>query len=538
MMRYVLFFLAVLVLCGCGGGKPKTGDKPAAPGAAAERSEPPEARVMREVGQLMGQGKTNDAIRVLESAYKSRANRAARGHLFGELLRLKLAAGQVEDATARYLRAVQKKDEELAQGGFDAVPAYHHGKGDMDAMLAWADRLLALPLSKEMRQRTVLLRLHVLLVTGKTEALADMVPECVRVFGDEAGRQALGPIARNLVMKEQYPAAEKFLAAVEAAAGDSAALKTLVATERVQLLAMQGQWEQAEAAFRTAAPMLSDEELAASLGNVAAVANRRKTPAETDRFTRFVLEQPGDKARAVQRAASAWVNAVTAATNYAAVPARLEQLLAWKVPADVVAPLYFREFYKVAQVGAPQLEAMAAVGNALAPAVQKQENSDAICTLLLDGAFLREDYAGALALLEKGVPGRDPDWHGMAICKVKAHLALQKGDTAEAVERFREFMSYVDKTWKEPEQDPSTGILYTKEMTLGFNARRIGDILKKAGDQNGASRSYAEARVYYEKALAESKPESDAHGKIKEELALLAEAAKPAEPAAPPAGEK
>ena len=109
----------------------------------------------------------------------------------------------------------------------------------------------------------------------------------------------------------------------------------------------------------------------------------------------------------------------------------------------------------------------------------------------------------------------------IAVNKIKAHLALQKGDKPEAIERFRAFMESV-KTWPEPEVDLVTGLIYTKEMCLGLNAKRIGDILSSMNDAQGAQAAYQEANGYYAIAQKEVRVNSPESEYIKVHLTELA----------------
>ena len=81
---------------------------------------------------------------------------------------------------------------------------------------------------------------------------------------------------------------------------------------------------------------------------------------------------------------------------------------------------------------------------------------------------------------------------------------MQKGDIDEAVKGFRAFMALVAKT-TDTQPDPTNGVVYSPDMIQGFNAKRIGDIYKKAGRDAEAAAAYAEARAFYEKALPAAK---------------------------------
>ncbi|MFC1453391.1 hypothetical protein ACFLSJ_08625, partial [Verrucomicrobiota bacterium] len=162
-----------------------------------------------------------------------------------------------------------------------------------------------------------------------------------------------------------------------------------------------------------------------------------------------------------------------------------------------------------------------ALGDELLPLLRDEEDRKRLKSMALDGSFVIEDYERSLATVEAGIPGRDEAWHEMALNKIKAHLALQEGRTDEAVTRFRRFMQDVEATWEEAEEDPSTGIKHTREMSLGFNARRIGDILSEAGQTDAAREAYREARSYCAKALELLDETSREHAMVRERLASM-----------------
>jgi hypothetical protein len=87
------------------------------------------------------------------------------------------------------------------------------------------------------------------------------------------------------------------------------------------------------------------------------------------------------------------------------------------------------------------------------------------------------------------------------INKVKAHLDLKEGRIDDAVAKFRLFMAAIAAQADQGHRDPITDERVTKDMILGYNASRIGDIYDKAGRAEDAAKAYAEAKADYEKAL-------------------------------------
>jgi hypothetical protein len=76
-------------------------------------------------------------------------------------------------------------------------------------------------------------------------------------------------------------------------------------------------------------------------------------------------------------------------------------------------------------------------------------------------------------------------------------------------------MMMIEKESVSREFDPLERIWVTREMILGLNAKRIGDILKKTGRQEQSALAYKEARAYFEKAIKDFPDEtSREHQKI------------------------
>jgi tetratricopeptide (TPR) repeat protein len=103
---------------------------------------------------------------------------------------------------------------------------------------------------------------------------------------------------------------------------------------------------------------------------------------------------------------------------------------------------------------------------------------------------------------------------------VKAHIAQQEGRLDDAVAEYRAFMARIEKDQKD-QVDPIAGGRVTWEMILGLNARRIAELLTSAGKADEAAKALAEARGYYEKALARLDANSPEHKQVTETLKEL-----------------
>jgi hypothetical protein len=308
-------------------------------------------------------------------------------------------------------------------------------------------------------------------------------------------------------------------------AGNDGDLRWMVVQAQVDMPMCQGKWAEGEKKFMEAAGVLPDNELNALLSRVlsrakaANVANVQ--PEMTDRLCEYVLSHHRDKHNTVRSAAFRWLDPRQTGKDVAVVPKRIAWLLDKRVDSDLVYNIYSRRFYDV--VGSDNrvsILAMMEVGEKILLSEVEPESRGQIQTMLADGAFVMEDYAKAIKIIEEGVQGRDVAWHEMSLLKTKAHLALKEGRNRDAVEHLRKFMDCVAR-WKQPEQDPVTGVFYSKEMCLGRNGRRIGDILKTAGDNQAAEQAYAGARKNLGAALSEVKADSPEAEVIRAELSKL-----------------
>jgi hypothetical protein len=141
----------------------------------------------------------------------------------------------------------------------------------------------------------------------------------------------------------------------------------------------------------------------------------------------------------------------------------------------------------------------------------------------LDADFLLKDYDGCLAVLDEGVPDHDAAWHETMKTKVLAHKAEAAGDWAAAARGYAKFLSLLPA---EEQQDPTTGIVYSRDTLVGNNQRRIAGLWRKAGDEAKSKAALAAARDAYRKALAGNLAGKETGDYIKAQLDAL-DAAEP-----------
>jgi tetratricopeptide (TPR) repeat protein len=486
--------------------RPPSAPTPEEQQAAAQRLMSELNQVLQSAEAALAEGRTNGVFNGIEAALTDARFAAYRAELFDRLLRLMIRAGDLDAVRQRALRACD--DPVLAEGAGSTVYNHYRDSGDAAGREAWSAELLALP------------RLP---ATVRRAAFDWNIADNIALDRDAAALSALGESLRVLAPPEAAGLTEHAVAAffdagrhdsVEQALAVAARLQPappaithLATATRVRLRIARGEWPALTNDFAAAAASLPDDALARLLRTVGAAMQKAGRRPLLDACAETVLFAPSARsnASATTVAASLWVENAFAADT-ATVPVRIDALLRAQIPAGQVVPLFLRYFYKFSE-DAVTLQALLPVGERLAPLAPDAETRNEIRTRLLDGCFLVKDYDRAIAMLEAGVPGpgHDEQWHKTAIVKLKAHRALERREPREAVQHFREFMKLLEASKDTEMPDPVTSATYPKEMVLGRNARRIGDILAAIPDAAAAAAAYEEARGLYAQALEKAR---------------------------------
>jgi hypothetical protein len=206
-----------------------------------------------------------------------------------------------------------------------------------------------------------------------------------------------------------------------------------------------------------------------------------------------------NKPQVLRVATSTWVD-VGIAKDRKLLPSRLEALLKEKISPEQVGILFDRHFYTMID-STEIVKQLCAVGAQILAICKDEPTIQSVKLKMLDGAFISENYDLAVEMLEKGIPGKDKEWHDTTIPKVKAHRALAKNKPLEAIENFRQFMTAWKNAKQTEEFDPSTGMAYSREWILGRNAVRISKIYASIPDAENQKKTLAEADEYFKVAL-------------------------------------
>ena len=320
-----------------------------------------------------------------------------------------------------------------------------------------------------------------------------------------------GRVANSLIGNGAWKQAGEMPAFIEGFVPDSPERKGLLCELRMSLMIHDGAVKEAEALYRRELKGIPDANAVRGLRLMADA-----LPDKGDSLCVELMDTNSGRRAVLEAAAKIWVKTAGARGDGDETGKRLVASRQ-KGVADRVVMMLIDETYGVllANPSAGMLEPLYAMCAQMGDASKEMGVRRRVAGYLLDMGFFLEKYAESLKVIEGGALGENNPQAEVLTCKIKAHLALKEGRTGEAVDYFRQFMMMIEKESVSREFDPLERIWVTREMILGLNAKRIGDILKKTGRQEQSALAYKEARTYFEKAIKDFPDEtSREHQKI------------------------
>lgn len=456
-------------------------------------------RLFASAEELYFGGDTNGAVALLAKAVDLPEYAEERRQIFSMLVRTELGAGMVDSARARML-AAYKDDPELAEDACGAVFYHYSGQGDNQAAADWTDEVLKIKnlsstVCRNVREWNFLSHIAI--------GNADKVVALSRGFVDDAPADDAIRILRRgvdvLFDKRDTEVVSRILATAGRTVTSDVPTRNLLSTIRLRLSAEKGDWGMLRDSFRNSYTSFSDEELLYAMRKIQPAISKARKYDTADAIFICAITNDAQRPMSYGYAARQWV-ASAVATDIHDIPERIEFLTDRGRQMPDVCSIFIRHAYE----GVDDVEfvnGMKAVGDRLIPLATDEDTRSAIRTAVLDFAFVLEDYDSAIKYLEAGIPGYDRNWHEMALSKVKAHKALKENRPLDAIREFRGFMAVVRTSEETETSDPATGMVHTREMILGRNAKRIGDIYASIPDAEKAAAAYEEARGYYRQAL-------------------------------------
>ena len=455
------------------------------------------------VDDLLTADKKDEATKLILDAMEDPKYAKQKTRLATVIVRFLLFTEQPDEAKKFFLETI-RTEPELARPGFEIIYSNYLNSGDSESAIAWARELLEQPLPDDMRQTATGWLLIGLLSGNQEDALFEelarldkLPPESACVIADD--------LCRYTYQNEKYGVLLREIEAFSKAPyGNQESLLQTMTAYALLAKAGTGDWAGVKAGLPDALKSLQERNLQTMLSNLFAIARRNQDSDTIESIADTVLHAEACRGYNGIRntAAREWV-AVGVKRDKTCLPERIAAIRALGIAPQTVLSNISRHFYDVLD-DATTIRKLIGELDAVRPLLDDDSRRNSVDSLLLDAAFIVEDYKRVLSIIEAGIPDRDEAWHNMTRTKVKAHIALQDGDIDEAVKQFRAFMDII-ATSTETTPDPSSNVVYTPKMILGFNARRIGDIYAKAGRKAEADKSYAEARGYYEEALVTAK---------------------------------
>lgn len=498
------------------------GDMPPPP-LGAEFDNPADVYVNEAVDRALQMLNANDAAGALALLNEKFDHLSRlRSIVFAKILCALATQNRTDEARDLFLRNAPL-DPEMARAGIDQVYACYTSGKDPDALLALTKQLSEMALPDDLKLRAAGWYFSALCSNGIRPAARAEAERCMAQFGPAESRSIFEPVVSALVSAGKLDDAAKVLDIIEKASGKDAGLISMTTAERIRLIFLRKNWKEGETAFAAQSGRLADGDLAALIAFIASAATNKDEATAVDRMAVTVLKKPEGRNAARNAAAAAALKALEAAGRAPEIPARLEQAMAAGMTGAEIYPLFCDYFYTVILLdNKPAALEMLAFGGKLKAVLTGREELKQVTLFLMDGSFAIGDYARALAILDAGRDYWKQDWLESTRAKVGAHLDLEQKNYKGAVEKFRIYMDYVAKN-NTSAFNPATGQIYTRDMILGFNALRIGDLLRDhVKDESGSRKAYAEAEQYFRSAIKNVKPNSKESKYIDDQMAQLA----------------
>ena len=343
------------------------------------------------------------------------------------------------------------------------------------------------------REKLLDARCVTLIGEGSAESLRFLLPEEAHWQTKAAGVLIGGGFAFAVMAgaADADPYGGRFYRAYRAA---------LAACLRLRLLGARGKFAEAAAALPGLRGKAPDSDLLRALRDVFSAARAAGDDAGLDAVAAAGALDPAFAGASGIRLASAreWLGVPFRGEGGPALYAqRFDRLLSLDFPPSQLQGLWTRYFYDVLG-DLDALRAVAASGRELKKRLSDDADRETMRVYELDADFLLGDYDACAALLDEGIPDHDAAWHEMMKVKVLAHKAEAAGDWAAAAAGYAKFVSLLPD---EDQQDPTSGIVYSRSTLVGNNQRRIAGLWEKAGKPDKASAALVAARKAYRKAL-------------------------------------
>jgi tetratricopeptide (TPR) repeat protein len=501
--------------------------EPLLPGPGSEGAVAPDPMTMNPEELIvcaqttLQQGDTNTALYMLTICHgKSMQQQAERYNL---LLSTLLAAGDLQDAERVYQENMAQTDR-ITRGYIALLHQYYVNQKNDQALLDWAASLQTMAgLPQDLRVQAFSWQLDVSRAMGPVSRVTDLFPVCVSNFDAATSFALLMGMVSAYNDANDLKAVADVLDAIAGIADKRPDLSLMVTCQRVNLLFSSAKWAEAEASFKKQAPALPDAELTGCFMFARMCAIQAKQNELADRLCDFVIKEQKSKPGAWQAAANAWLENAKSFKTLDDIPVRLEALKGMGFDNNSLITFFYDFGGPVIIEGKSEdQKALLKFGEPLLKAkIADKQKKEYFQIMISEIYFMLKDYDKALDLFEAPLSIMESSQQAILIAKLKAHQAQKKGNYKNAIKGFRDYMETV-KLWTAPATFPYSNTTYTKEMCLGLNAQRIGDIYVSMKDDKAAQAAFKEADGYYVVAQKGFKPNSKENEYVKDRRAELA----------------
>lgn len=455
-----------------------------------------------EAQSLIKQGETNKAVGVLLGLFEDKRFKSYRADLLSSILELQLSSGDIAGAQT-FFRKVADRDLALASSRAGMIAGVLMDQRRYSELAAWCGILQGYSFEEGLLINLADQHFYALNACGKAvEIPAVLAAYLPKLKPGAALRLAQGQFSGALGADRRADAA-RILSLVENQVADSLERVIVVAGMKVDLWIAANDRPAADAFVRRNIDRLPNDSVIRNLSAVWDADLRAGDVPSADSLVTFVVENVKGRSKVREAAGSLWIRT---AEQRATIPELVRRLVALKdfgFTHSFVLGEVETVYAKLLDQGKKEdFGPLYVLCEGFYLGADDEELKKRLVGILLDLGFYLEKYEESLKLAETAMKDADKDQTAMLVWKIKAHIALQKGQPQEAVKNFRAFMECVAKETG-VEVDPADNTRVTREMILGLNAKRIGDILTGAGDKAEAAKAYAEAREYYQKALKE-----------------------------------
>ncbi len=518
--------IALTLAMGCRGGRKGESGGGSSHEGAHERPDPA-MELAQKAEEALNLGDVDGAITILENGMVSLSGES-RGRVLSLLLGILVGEGRIEDAQNRLIKALETGDQAAALEAFGIIEQALAAQEDgHERVLAWCERLDGIQTGKEAAGVVLRNRLTALQALQRHEEAMEALMGAWEILLEDQAVGLWSWLVQSAMGANRLEIVERALSEAERR-GKPAALLRAAAVTRIELAFHRREIPTAVELLVGSADRLDDAALSRLVDVAVRVAQEAEAMAGVERWMEQFLAQGAfrDRANARRRAVRWYIGRSREAGDLAGGVERLRRLEAWGLPPPVLAGglTQLSDLVLAPETPVPAVEVAIAFARDLLGRVDSDLDRAQVVGVILDGGFRTENYSLLEMLLQEGVPGHDAVWHETMLNKVRAHAALQRGDTEEAVRRFRAFMKVIEAQDDGGHRDPVTDERVTREMILGYNAKRIAGLLEKAGRIEEAAEARREAVRYYRKALEEFKPEDPEYQTIKKNLADLPQA--------------